>query len=127
MPKARPASNPRLHFFRRIRRHFGMDPARLVLVSQKYSAYDRPNIHLALEKLFSGKQIKAELEGIILIDHYEDVSLAKLSRQLTAQRFLPGPVEYRDVEVANGKSALRASGRDLLGEDGAIIGRAAHQ
>jgi hypothetical protein len=103
MAKGRTVGNPRTYFFRRLRKHFGVDPGKLVLVTQKYQTYDRPNIHLALDQLLASDGIGAELEGIILVDSYENVSLAKLSREVTAQRFVPGPVEYRDVELADGK------------------------
>jgi hypothetical protein len=86
-----------------MRKHFGTDPAELVLVSQNYPAYHRPKVHLALAKLLSGRGVSAELEGIIVRDSYENVSLVKMSRELTAGRYLPGPVEYDDVELADGK------------------------
>ena len=82
--------------------HFGIDPAKLVLVTQRYAAYNNPIFISRLEQLLSQKKVKAELEGIIPVQSYEAVSLAKLSRKNTSHLFLPGPVEYQDVEVANG-------------------------
>ena len=103
MAKSARDANPRGYFYRRMRKHFGVDPATLVLVSQRYQTYEWPNVHLALQKVFSKKNVKAELEGILVDEYQRAASLAKLSRQETAQHFMPGPVEYRDVEVAGGQ------------------------
>jgi hypothetical protein len=91
------------YFLKRLRKHFGVDPGDLVVVTQAFAVYDRPNIHLALEELLARRGTKAELEGIVAHDTYESPSLARLSRQMTARGFLPGPVEYHDVELAGGK------------------------
>ena len=103
MPKARATPARSSYFLKRLWKHFGTDPATLALVSQSFAPYDRPNIHLALEKLLGKRGITADLEGIIAVNAYERSSIAKLCREATARSYLPGPVEYHDVEVADGK------------------------
>lgn len=103
MAKSARGVNPRGYFYQRMRKHFAADPATLVLVSQRYQLYDWPNVHLALQKLFSRKNVSAQLEGILVDEYHQGLSLARLSRPETARQYIPGPVEYRDVEVADGK------------------------
>lgn len=102
MARAR-AANQSGYFLNRLRKHFGGDPARLVLVSQTFAPYNRPNIHLAIGKLLSTRGITHDLEGIMTADAYDTFSLAKLTRETSSAQFLPGPVEYHDIEVAAGK------------------------
>jgi hypothetical protein len=42
MPKARAAVDRSGYFLKRLWKHFGADPAQLVLVSQSFAPYDRP-------------------------------------------------------------------------------------
>jgi cell division protease FtsH len=91
------------YFLNRLRKHFGVNPARLELVTQDVPRYHRPNLHLAIEKLSTTPGMRVELEGIIETDPYREISLAQMSREPTAHRYLPGPVEYQDVEIAEGK------------------------
>ena len=78
MPKSQAADHPRSYFFKRMRKHFGVDPAELVLVSQAFPPYHRPNLHLALEKLLAMKGTAVELQGVILAEAYESVSVPVL-------------------------------------------------
>jgi hypothetical protein len=103
MSKRRSSDATTKYFLKRLRKHFGTDPSELVLVSQNFAPYDRPNVHLAIEELRSKSGIKSDLEGIITVNAYENVSLAKLTREVTSRDFLPGPVEYHDIVVADGK------------------------
>jgi hypothetical protein len=103
MSRARAAVNRSGYFLKRLWKHFGTDPAELVLVSQSFAPYDRPNVHLALGKLLERRGIKFDLEGIICVNSYDGASIAKLCRKATARNYLPGPVEYHDVEIADGK------------------------
>src|SRR5262245_8729062 len=91
------------HFLRKLRKHFGADPAKLAVVSQRFNQYDRPNVHLALERLGKAPGYQLKLEGIIANDTWEHPSFARLARDTTSRRFLSGPVEHRDVEMAGGK------------------------
>jgi len=85
-----------------MRKHFDADPSKLALVTQSFPLYERANIHLALQQLLTMRGIKAELEGIVLAEHWESASLTKFTREFTARRFMPGPIEYHDVELADG-------------------------
>ena len=89
-------------FHGRLRRHLKADPAECVVVEQSFAMYQRANIHLALEKLLGAVGTKWELNGIIIHQHYETVSLNKLSRAESAAWYMSGPVEYEDVAVADG-------------------------
>ena len=84
----------------RLRKHFGRDPSRLAVVEQMFAFHDRPNLHLALEELVGRADPKAKLTGVVLSEHYETVTLSKLSKAAAAKPFDEGPVEYADVPVA---------------------------
>jgi cell division protease FtsH len=88
----------------KLRKHFGKDPSKLPVVEQMFGFHERPNLHLAVEELVTGADRKTELTGIILSQHYETVTLSKLSRPASAQPFEEGPVEYADVAVAADKN-----------------------
>jgi hypothetical protein len=104
-------AEPRL--FRRLREHFGCDPAALPVVEQSYEAYDRPNLHLALEGLLGEPDRRHELVGVVVLAQYQGVSLAKLSRPMSARQFDEGPVEYVDVPLA-GEQRLACVKRGLF-------------
>lgn len=62
------------YFLKRLRKHFGVDPGDLVVVTQSFAMYDRPNIHLAIGELLKRRGMAAELEGIVAHDTYESPS-----------------------------------------------------
>jgi hypothetical protein len=95
--KKRAKADPAL--LKRLRTHFGEDPARLPVVEQHFDPYERPNLHLAVEELLEGPGRRAELIGIVVPEDYYGVSLAKLSRATTGKKFEEGPVEYVDVPL----------------------------
>lgn len=92
----------RADLFRRLTDHFHGDPARLPVVQQIFELYERPNLHLAIEEAFRDSDCQSELLGLIEFDY--ETSLARLSRQSSAQEFDEGPVEYADVAVGNDKT-----------------------
>lgn len=98
MAKRRPKPSADLHA--RLRKHLRTNPADCVVVEQAYAPYQRANIHLALEKLLGSSDVRSELEGIIVHQQYDSVSLNKLSRAESAAWFMSGPVEYQDIIVA---------------------------
>lgn len=51
-------------FRRRLREHFGADPATLTLVGEKFQSADHPNVHLAIEAFVSAPSRRHELLGI---------------------------------------------------------------
>jgi cell division protease FtsH len=84
---------------RRLRKHFGADPAALPVLEHTVAEYERPNLHLAVEELVA----EADLFGIVVPEDYHTVSISKLSRDATARQFDEGPIEYVDVPLANGE------------------------
>ena len=47
----KPAAKTESGLLKRLRRHFGREPAELPVVEQSFAYYERPNLHLALEEL----------------------------------------------------------------------------
>ncbi len=86
--------------FERLNKHFSGDPARLPVVQHDVELYERPNLHLAIEELFSAQDCESELIGIIEFDY--EASLARFSRASSAEQFDEGPVEFSDVALAKG-------------------------
>src|SRR5262245_3795895 len=97
--KKRARKEPSL--LKRLRTHFGTDPADLPVVEQRFDLYDRPNLHLAIQELLEEPGRKAELIGIVMGDDYRTPTLAKLARAATAEYFDEGPVEYADEALPN--------------------------
>jgi cell division protease FtsH len=85
---------------RRLQKHFGRNPFKLPVVEQMFGFHERPNLHLAIQELVEGVGRKTRLTGIVMSEHYENVTLSKLSRAVSAAPFEEGPVEYADVPVA---------------------------
>src|SRR5688500_4821874 len=98
--RSRSTSSTKPYFLRRLTRHLRTDPFRLEVIEQAFAQYQRPNLHLAFERLLAAKGVEHELEGVLMAEDYESVTLAKLSREQTARRVYAGPVEYKDVEIA---------------------------
>jgi len=87
--------------FRKLRDHFGVDPAQLPVLEQSYAFYERANLHLAVEELSQSADAPPELNGIVVTENYHSVSLSKLSRPATAENYDEGPVEYVDEPLPN--------------------------
>jgi SpoVK/Ycf46/Vps4 family AAA+-type ATPase len=92
------------HLHGRLRRHLGAEPATLAVVETTFPTHHRPNLQLAIEQLLSREGVQWELDGMVMRQEYESPSLAKLSRKSTARDCPPGPVEYHDTSLADGKS-----------------------
>jgi cell division protease FtsH len=124
------AAEPKL--FTRLRDHFGTDPGQLPVVEQSFQMYERPNLHLAVEKMLAEPGRDPSLIGIIVGQQFHVVSLSQLSRPQSAAGLDEGPVEYMDVDLAGGrrlaclKRALylfrdRESPAALLISDGSVF------
>jgi hypothetical protein len=98
---AQPADAAEPDLLRRLRSHFGEDPAKLAVVQQDFAFHERPNLHLAVEELVAKPEGRPDLVGIVVTEDYHGVSLSKLSREASARHFDEGPVEYSDEPLAN--------------------------
>jgi hypothetical protein len=87
----------------KVRKHLQADPARLPVLEQVFQAYERPNLHLAIEEILGGLAKQVFIVGVVPQHDYETVRLAKFSRQSTAREYFEGPVEYVDVPLADGR------------------------
>jgi hypothetical protein len=102
MPQKKSKSKTDPTLLRRLRKHFGTDPAELPIVEQPFADYERPNLHLALQELLAEPGRRAEQIGILILDQYREARLAELTRAASAKRFEEGPVKYVDVPIAGG-------------------------
>jgi cell division protease FtsH len=87
----------------RLRKHLGQDPGKLAVLEQTFEAYERPNLHLALEELLQEPGEKAERMGVLTPHEYDSARLAKLARASTARHYEAGSVEYTDVPLPDGR------------------------
>lgn len=94
---------PQAHFLRKLHKHFKTDPSKLAVIASNFAVYQRPNIQLACDELFSGRGIESEVEGVVAIDTWDNPTIAKLTRDVTSRRFVSAPVEHQDVPLADGK------------------------
>lgn len=62
MVRQAPAEEP--FFKRRLRDHFGMDPAKFAIVAEKISDANHPNLHLAIEAFVTAPGRTFELLGV---------------------------------------------------------------
>jgi len=89
--------------FRRLRKHFGCEPADLPVVEQQFGPHERPNLHLAIGEMQDGAERKSELLGVLAHEEHHSPSLARLSRKASARYFEQGPVEYQDMPLPGGR------------------------
>jgi hypothetical protein len=101
--KTRKKSKVAPELLRRLRKHFGADPADLPVVEQQFGVYERPNLHLAVEELLGAPRCRAELAGVLAREEHHSPSLARLAREAAAEYFEQGPVEYFDVPLPGGR------------------------
>ena len=88
---------------KRLRRHFGCDPAELPVVEQEFAVYERPNLHLALEEVIAEPGRQAQQIGVLILEQYREARLAELTRAASAKRFDEGPIKYVEVPLAGGR------------------------
>jgi cell division protease FtsH len=103
---------------RRLRAHFDRDPAALPVVEQQFAPYERANLHLALADILAEPHRRAELVGVLVLEHYRGAGLAPMTRPRSAQYFDEGPVEYADVPLPGDQHlACVKNGLYLVRED----------
>ena len=90
-------------FLRRLRKHFGSDPAALPVLEHQFATHDRPNLQLALEEMVAKPKWQSELVGVLAQSDYEGPSLAGLSQPRSARQFANGPVQYLDIALPGGR------------------------
>jgi ATP-dependent 26S proteasome regulatory subunit len=90
--------------YSRLRKHLGADPATLAVVERNFPIYHRANLQLAIEQVVVAVDTKFKLDGLVVGHEYDSVSLSKLAHPGIGREFPPGPVEYHDAELADGKS-----------------------
>lgn len=86
-----------------MRKHLKTDPALLPVVEQNFDAYERPNLHLAVEELLGELPEQPKLIGVVTQQEYDRPRLARLSQASSAKWYGAGPVEYKDVALAGGQ------------------------
>ncbi|MBW3596770.1 MAG: ATP-binding protein, partial [Planctomycetes bacterium] len=91
----------------------------LPVVHQEFAAYERANLHLALEELLSEEGRETELLGIVARHEYERPALAKLVVDNKGKFYRAGPVEYADLALADDQRlACVKQGLHLTRDDG---------
>ena len=113
-----PAEEP---FFRgRLRDHFGVEPSKLAIVSEKFGDANLPNLHLALEAFTSAPGRSAELLGISCDSPaFLGVTLTQLIslRGVHGMQASEGPVTYTNVALDGDRTlACVSSGMYLVRE-----------
>jgi hypothetical protein len=98
-----PIAAPESGLLLRLRDHYATDPGMLPVVEQSFQLYHRPNLHLAIEELLAEPGRAPTLVGVVVPQEFHSVTLSKLSRPKTAADFDQGPVEYSDVDLAEGR------------------------
>lgn len=96
-------SKKRAALLARLRKHLGMDPAKLTVLEQEFAVYERPNLHLAIEELLQELPPEVDLVGVVPHHDYQTARLARLCREATAREYDEGPVEYSDTPLADGR------------------------
>ena len=102
MAQQAPAEQP--YFQRRLREHFGADPSKFAIISDKISDANHPNIHLALEAYVSAPGRTHELLGISSdTPAFMGLTLAQLvagsGRKFGGDSPSEGPVTYTNVPL----------------------------
>jgi hypothetical protein len=91
-------------FLKRLREHFGREPASLPVVGEGFEAYDHPNLQVALDHQLGQPGWSATIAGVSGGHKYIGISLADLAvpkasgflGQVTATE---GPVEYVNIAL----------------------------
>jgi hypothetical protein len=101
-----PAEDP--VFVRRLRAHFGRDPAALPVVAEKFERYEHPNVHVAIEDYLAREGRSAEIVGIIAEHTYMGISLSDLVAPgrpglMGRSGASEGPVEYINIPLDEGR------------------------
>ncbi|MBY0227998.1 MAG: AAA family ATPase, partial [Gemmataceae bacterium] len=87
----------------RLRAHFAADPSKLPVVEQAFAAYERANLHLALQALLAEQDRAEDPVGVLALE-YRSPGLARLARARSAADYDEGPVEYADAPLPGGRN-----------------------
>jgi hypothetical protein len=96
-----PAEDPEAR--RRLREHFGTDPARLPVVGERFPRHEHVNLHLAVESFLAEAGRQSEILGIASPHEMFGVRLAQLAAppapgpRMTSVSI--GPVEYTNLPL----------------------------
>jgi ATPase family associated with various cellular activities (AAA) len=102
-----PAEEPPLQ--RRLREHFGADPASLQIVAEQFEPSDHPNLQVALDAYLAGGRREADLVGVAAEQRrYMGVTLSDLiaptnSGLVGNSTPREGPVEYANLQLGEEK------------------------
>jgi hypothetical protein len=96
---------------RRLREHLGAEPETLAVASEPLSAYDHPNVQVALDVELAREGVHAEILGLAVHQGYRS-GLAELAQPDESYEPTPaaGPPEYARIDVGDRVvTALRAA------------------
>jgi hypothetical protein len=110
------APEPEPEVRRRLREHFGADPAELPIVGRPLAAWDRPNFQVAMDEWAAGRDV--DLVGLPTMQGYR-AGLAELVRGPQWMSDLkPGAVEHVPVPLGERESVICVkSGFWLVSDD----------
>jgi hypothetical protein len=97
-----PAEDP--VFVRRLREHFGCEPAGLPVITENFDKHEHPNVHTAIEAYVAGDGRSAQVVGVTSPMRLMGVSLSELVAPAGAglmggQGATEGPVQYVNVPL----------------------------
>ncbi|MFD9907026.1 AAA family ATPase [Streptomyces sp. NPDC059063] len=85
----------------RLRAHLGIEPGEVPVVKAAYAPYDHPNVHLALERWFTGARRSYELIGMTGSDHRGHYTLSEILESADRyDKFVIGAVDYAHLPVS---------------------------
>jgi hypothetical protein len=100
-----PAAEPEIR--RRVREHFGADPAQLPIVGERFPSHEHVNLHLAVEGYLAEGGRESELMGVTSPHEMFAAGLAQLVAPPSAGARMPasgvGPVEYTNLPLDEGR------------------------
>jgi hypothetical protein len=101
---ARQAPDEEPFFQQRLREHFGTNPAKFAIVSEKFADANHPNVHLALDAFATAPGRTHELIGVSSdTPMYMGLTLAQLvsggDRKFGGNGASEGPVTYNNVQL----------------------------
>jgi hypothetical protein len=90
-------------FLRKLRDHFGVEPAGLPIVSDSFAPYDHPNIHLAIEHYLAQEGRSAEVFGVTGRAAFGGKGLSDLVAASNGYggALAEGPVQYANVTLGD--------------------------
>lgn len=88
------------YFFGVLKSHFEQDPRKLATVGEAMPVTEHPNLHRALERYVAAPGREPSLGGVAGMEEYQERSISAL---LTNGSATLGPVQYRNIELADGE------------------------